>query len=126
MNDPGAAVSGNALEQLARWPDPAPVEPLLAVVQKDSDSARRKRALGSAIRLATVAADERQRPAETLVRWFQQANYAAQTIEDRRLIISGLGRLADPESLELLLPCLQDPKLQEEAAVEQEIGRAHV
>jgi HEAT repeat protein len=117
VNDPDAAVSGNALEQLARWPDPAPVEPLLAVVQKDADPSRRKRALASAIRLATVAADERQRPAETLVRWFQQANDAAQTIEDRRLIISGLGRLADHESLELLLPFLQDPKLQEEAAV---------
>jgi len=117
VNDPNAAVAGNAIEQLARWPDPAPVEPLLAIVQKDADPSRRKTALRSAIRLATVAADERQRPVETLVRWFQQANDAAQTIEDRRLIISGLGRLADPESLELLLPYLQDPKLQEEAAV---------
>jgi HEAT repeat protein len=117
VNDPNAAVAGNALEQLAHWPEPAPVEPLLAIVQKDADPSRRKRALGSAIRLATVAADERQRPPETLVRWFQQANEAARTIEDRRLIISGLGRLADPESLELLLPYLQDPNLQDEAAV---------
>jgi HEAT repeat protein len=117
VNDPNAAVAGNALEQLARWPDPAPIEPLLAVVQKDADPSRRKRALGSAIRLATVAADEHQRPAQTLVRWFQQADDAAQTIEDRRLIISGLGRLADPESLELLIPYLQNPNLQQEAAV---------
>jgi len=117
VDDPNVAVAGNAIDQLARWPDPAPVEPLLAVVQKDADPTRRKRALGSAIRLATIAADEHQRPTETLVRWFQQANDASQSIEDRRLIISGLGRLADPESLELLIPYLQNPNLRQEAAV---------
>jgi HEAT repeat protein len=117
VDDPNAAVASNALEQLARWPDPAPVETLLGIVQKDADPSRRKRALASAIRLAAVAADEHQRPPETLVRSFQQANDTAQTIQDRRLIISGLGRLADPESLELLLPYLKDPNLQDEAAV---------
>jgi HEAT repeat protein len=117
VDDPNVAVAGNAIDQLARWPDPAPVEPLLAVVQKDADPTRRKRSLGSAIRLATIAADEHQRPTETLVRWFQQANDASQSIEDRRLIISGLGRLADPESLELLIPYLQNPNLRQEAAV---------
>ena len=45
-NDADAAVAGNAIEQLARWPEPAPVQPLLAIVQKDADPSRRKRALG--------------------------------------------------------------------------------
>jgi HEAT repeat protein len=117
MNDPNNTVAGNALEQLARWPDPAPMESLLAIVQKDADPARRKRALASAIRLATVAADEHQRPPEMLVKWFQQANAAADSVEERRLIISGLGRVPELESLQLLAPYLNNPDLKEEAAV---------
>lgn len=116
INDPNETVADNALEQLARWPDPEPIDSLLAIAQKDANPSRRKRALGSAIRLAMAAADERQRPVKTLVKWFQAANEAAQTSEDRRLIISGLGRAADPQSLLLLRPYLNDPNLQEEAA----------
>ncbi len=116
VHNPNAVVAANALEQLARWPDPAPIETLFAVVEKDTDPARRQRALASAIRLATAAAEEHQRPVETLVNWFRQANAAAQTLADRRLIISGLGRVPDPESLELLALYLEDASLREEAA----------
>ncbi len=115
VNDSNPVVAANALEQLARWPDPAPIETLFAVVRNDTNPARRKRALLSAIRLATAAADEHQRPVEALVGWFRQADQAAQTLEERRLVISGLGRLADAESLALLAPYLDYAGLREEA-----------
>lgn len=117
LADPDETVADNALEQLGRWPDPSPVESLLAVVEKGSNPARRKRALGSVIQLAVVATEERQRSNDALVGWFQRANQAAQTLEDRRRLLSGLGRLKHPASLALLIPYLEQPDLQTEAAL---------
>lgn len=117
MNDTNESVAANAIEQLARWPDPAPVDALLAMAQTGANPAQRARALASAIQLATTAAEERQRPEETVVKWFQRANQAAQTPQDRRLIISGLGRLKHVESFRLVAPYLDDPALRNEAAV---------
>jgi HEAT repeat protein len=117
LNDPNESVAANAVEQLARWPDPTPIDDLFAVVQSGANPARRSRALASVIQLATTAADEHQRPAETVVKWFQRASQAAQTMEERRLIISGLGRLNHIESFRLLAPYLNDRGLQQEAAL---------
>ncbi len=115
--DADAAVAATAIEQLARWPDAAPIDELLAVAQAGTDPVQRERAVASAIQLATAAADERQRPDATIVQWFQQAGRLARTLEDRRHIISGLGRLKHIESFQLLVPYLDDPALQNEAAV---------
>lgn len=111
------SVAANAVEQLARWPDPAPVDELLVMVQTGASPAVRQSALASAIRLTTGAAEERQRPAATLVEWLQKANQAATTTQERRLIISGLGYVSDPASLRLLVPFLSDQELQGEASV---------
>ncbi len=117
MKDADDSVVATALVQLAHWPDPAPIDDLLAVAHTGANPAQRKRALASAIRLATTAADEHQRPAETVGKWFERANQAAQTTQDRRLIISGLGRVKHIRSLRLLIPYLEDKELQNEAAV---------
>ncbi|MCX6902356.1 MAG: DUF1080 domain-containing protein [Verrucomicrobia bacterium] len=117
MNDANESVAANALEQLARWPDPAPMNDLFTVVQTGANPALRKRALASAIQLATAAAEEQQRPAGLVVKWFERANQAAQTTQDRRLIISGLGRVKHLASLRLLTPYLDHKQLQNEAAV---------
>ncbi|MBN2506588.1 MAG: DUF1080 domain-containing protein [Verrucomicrobia bacterium] len=116
MNDSRDPVALQTLDQLARWPDPAPVEHLLAVAETGANAARRNRALASAIRLATTAADERQRPEDTLVRWLERASRAAQTTGERRLVISGLGRLKRVESLRVLAAYLNDPGVRNEAA----------
>ncbi len=117
LHDDNESVAATATEELARWPNPAPVEDLLAVVHSDANRVIRQRALTSVIQLATTAADEHQRPTETVVQWFQAASQAAQSIEDRRLIISGLGRLPHIESLHLLSSYLDTPGLQNEAAI---------
>jgi HEAT repeat protein len=117
MTDANESVAANAIEQIARWPDPSPIDNLVVVAQTSANPALRKCALTSIIKLATTAAEERQRPAEVIVKWFQRAIPSAQTIEDRRLIISGLGRLKHIESFRLLAPYLADVGLQNEAAV---------
>jgi HEAT repeat protein len=110
-------VAAETIEQLGRWPDPAPVESLLAVLQDRAKAGWRRRALASVIQLATVAADEHQRPDETVIGWFRRAGLAAQSPEERRAIVSGLGRIKHPESLRLLKPYLDDPGVQNEAAI---------
>jgi HEAT repeat protein len=117
MNDPIESVAVCVIEQLGRWPDPAPIDDLLADMRVNTNSARQKRALASVIQLATAAADERQRPDEILVKWFRLASQMAQTTEEQRLIVSGLGRLKHLESLRLLARYLENPELKNEAAV---------
>jgi HEAT repeat protein len=116
LSDADETVALNAIDCLGRWPDAGPIEELLAVVQTGSNAARRQRALGSVIRLATVAAEEGQRPCPSVAGWFQTANKAVQTVGEKRLIISGLGRLGCVEALAVVQPYLEDPAVQPEAA----------
>ncbi len=114
--DPDETVADNALSQLGRWPDPAPMETLLRAMDAASSPALRKRALGSVIDLAATAADEGQTPEATIARWVQRANPVAQSIGEKRRILGVLGRLRTVESFRLLAPYLDDPNLRTEAA----------
>jgi HEAT repeat protein len=117
MTDADETVAANALESLGDWPDPAPVESLLAVVDSSSNPKSRQRAVASVIQLATVAADEHQRPDGVVVGWLAHVSAAAQSIAEQRRIISVLGRLKLAESFRLLLPWLDQPDLQAEAGI---------
>jgi hypothetical protein len=117
LGDTNEAVADNALEQLGRWPDPAPMDSLLAVAETAADPLRRRRALLSAARMAATAADENQRPAGVVAAWLERASAAAQSVEEKRLLISALGRLKIARSLRLLLPYLEDRSLEAEAAL---------
>ena len=46
LGDADAAVAANAIEQLGRWPDPPPIDGLLAVAETGANPAQRKRAWG--------------------------------------------------------------------------------
>jgi HEAT repeat protein len=115
MKDSDDAVAANAIENLGYWPDPGPVEALLTVVGNGANTKARQSALASVIQLATVAVDERQRSDAIVVRWLQRASPAAQSVAERRQIISVLGRLKRLESFRLLLPWLDQPEVQAEA-----------
>jgi len=117
MKDANEAVAANAIENLGRWPDPAPVEALLAVVETGASPRSRQRALASVIQLATVAAEEHQRPDALVAGWLERASPAAQSLAERRRLISVLGRLKRVESFRLLLPWLDQPDLRTEAAL---------
>jgi HEAT repeat protein len=115
MQDSNEAVAANTIQSLGNWPDPAPVEALLKVVDTGANPKSRQRALASVMHLAMVAADEHQRPDALVVGWIQRASPAAQSLAERRQIISVLGRLKRLESFRLLLPWLDQPDLQTEA-----------
>ncbi len=117
LDDTREQFAASLATQLGHWPDPAPVEGLFEVARKSQRASLRRRALTSAIQLATAAAEEHQRPEETLAGWFQEAGRVAESVEERRLIISGLGRVKQAASFRLLAPYLNDPSLQTEAAI---------
>ena len=114
--DPDSEVADNALAQLGRWPDAAPIETLLKAMNAGTSPGLRKRALVSVIDLAATAADEGQVPEPTIVNWLQRANPVAQSPEDKRRILGLLGRLKTVESFRLLAPYLEDATLRTEAA----------
>jgi hypothetical protein len=115
--DANETIANETIENLGYWPDPAPVEALLAVVDSAANPGSRQRALASVIQLTTVAADEHQCPERVLAGWLGQASAAAQTVAERRQIISVLGRLQRAESFRLLLPWLKQPDLQAETGI---------
>ena len=115
-SDSDEAVADNALAQLGRWPDPAPMDSLLQAMDTAATPGLRQRALVSVIDLATTAADEKQAPEAAIARWMQRANPLAQSVAEKRRILGILGRLKTIESFRLLAPYLEDPDLRTEAA----------
>jgi HEAT repeat protein len=115
-SDPESEVASNAVAELGRWPNPAPMEAVLKVMSSGATPQLRRRALVSVIDLATTATDEAQAPDPAIVSWLQRINWADASTDDKRRLLGLLGRLKTDQSLKLLLPCLDDPRLRTEAA----------
>jgi HEAT repeat protein len=114
--DRDATVADNALTELGRWPSLAPMETLLKATEAAATPALRKRALASALDLASAAVDENLVPAPTVAAWLARANPAVQSTADKLRLVGLLGRVKAIESFRLLLPYLDDPGVQVEAA----------
>ncbi len=114
-NDDPAVVAGT-VTHLSRWPDPSPIEPLIALVEDEAtDPEVRRRAVSAVIQLATTAADRGQRPDDVVAEWFGRADAAVETVEEKRLLLSGLARVHTVGSLRLIEPYVEDPEVQTEA-----------
>ena len=103
------------ITRLGEWPDPAPIEPLLAVMESSPLEDARRRACSAVIRLTTNAADQRQRPDDVLMGWFGRADAAVETVGEKRQLLSGIARVHTVGSLRLLEPYLEDPEVRGEA-----------
>jgi HEAT repeat protein len=114
--DPNLAVADQAIAQLGRWPDPAPMEILLETMETGKNPTSRKCSLNSVIDLAANAADEAQRPPTAIVEWLQRANNGARDVPEKRRILGVLGQLKTVESFRLLASYLDNPDLRTEAA----------
>jgi hypothetical protein len=101
--------------RLADWPDPAPIESLLTVMEASAEPEVRRRTCAAVLQLTTRAAEEEQRPDDVLVKWFGRASAAADSVQEKRQLLSGLARVHTLESLRVLEPYLQDPQVRGEA-----------
>jgi hypothetical protein len=75
----------------------------------------RRRACSAVIQLTTQAAEGQQRPDDVLVTWFGRASAGAETVREKRQLVSGLARVHTLESLRVLEPYLRDPEVEAEA-----------
>gem|GEM_PF-917345 len=109
-------VAVETIRHLGRWPNPAPIPDLLEIVESTSDEVLRKRAVAAIVQLATVAADKQQSSTDQLVSWLQRVNNFTKSVQEKRRIISTLGRVSHIRSLQLLSVYLDDPEVNKEAA----------
>jgi len=116
LGDANQDLVQSTISQLGRWPDPAPIAALFKVVEGNASSNLRRRALTAALQLTTSAADQKQATNQELVAWFRRAGQAAQSVSEKRLLISGLGRVQHIQSVQLLSSYLADANVKIEAA----------
>jgi hypothetical protein len=124
-DSPDPQVSDTALRLLAHWPEAGPAPKLLEIFRATTNEVHRTLALRGVVRLATLWADPATRPAggnaqppPEAVEWLKQAKAAIRDqVEEKRILLSGLGDLSSAEGLQLLEPYLDDSTVQRDAAL---------
>jgi HEAT repeat protein len=116
LRDSNPSLVALALDNLSKWPNPAPIDDLLGFVDIASDAGVRQRAMNGVVQLAAGAGNARQAPAAVVAAWFQRAGKSARSTQEKGTVVSGLGRWTDVESVKLLVPYLDDREVRTEAA----------
>ncbi|NOY82815.1 MAG: HEAT repeat domain-containing protein [Kiritimatiellaeota bacterium] len=101
-----------AVRALADWPDPTPVPSLLYLAKSSDEEVTRVLCLRGLVRL--LGQPSERSDAETAA-LFRQAFAAAHRREEKRMVLSGLARLASPQALDVALPYIADNDLAPEA-----------
>jgi HEAT repeat protein len=112
VGDHNAWLAGTTVDQLANWPGPEPIGRLLELAESGGAEPRlRTRVLRAALQLIAAAWDRQQAISAELSMWFQRAGKAAHSADEKRLIISALGRWRNAEALLPLISFLSDPEV---------------
>ena len=106
-----AAVQDAALRVLADWPDARPLAALVRCLRTTSRPTHRVLALRGCVRLLSLG----NTPPEAALRVYADLASRARRAEDRKLVLSGLAKVADPAALQAIEPFLADPATRGEA-----------
>ncbi len=106
-----AAVSDTAVRVLADWPDSPALPALLEVYRTAKDDAHRFLALRGCVRLLELG----EQAAPQAVKTYGELLAGTQRPDDRKVLLSGLAKVADPEALKLVEPFVGDAQVQAEA-----------
>jgi len=110
LNGDEPALREEAARVLSNWPNPEALPHLLALAQGD-DAFRKDLGLRGYVRLARL-----ERAADKKTEMLQAATAIAKSQQERWLVLAAWGTLATEESLNTLLPNLDDPEVRNEAA----------
>ena len=110
--NPDARVRDVAVRALAAWPDMAAWDVLMDHYRQGATETVRGLALQGLVRLA---GEENSRPDAKLVERYRQLIDGARGEADLRLVLGGLGGVADAGALELALPLLANASIRPEA-----------
>jgi len=114
LQDPAADVQRGALNALANWPTPDPLDDLLALARSTGDATRPVLALRGYIKLAQIPSS--RTPAATAV-LLGTAMTVATRGEEKKSTLAALQRVVCPESLDVARQSLSDPLVAAEAKV---------
>ena len=118
LNGASPPVRAAALRTLADWPTSAAATTLIALAKSsETKPNEREIALRGALRMATAVAAGRERSPLNALEIFTEAGRAAQTLDEKRLVVASLGSLKHPAAVALLQPFLDDPALQGDASL---------
>lgn len=109
VKDANEAIRDAAVRTLAEWPDDKPLDDLLDLARTAPQQGHKVLALRGYVRLA----GQTQNPTALYAR----AMELAQRLEDKKLVLAGLGTASTVEALDLVEKSLNDPSLQEEAGL---------
>ncbi|MCX6967468.1 MAG: HEAT repeat domain-containing protein [Verrucomicrobia bacterium] len=108
------ALADSLILKLGRWPNPAPIQFLLPQLS-GSQTGRSRRALTAIVELAVSSIQDKKQPVTEIIDLFRQLQKSANKVEDKRLVISGLGNLKHRESIKMLTPYYEDQEVKGEA-----------
>ncbi len=109
-NDP--VLKDAAIRALANWPDVSAADDLLDIIRGSDDLTHQVLALRGYVNIIDTA----DLPPGKKIRYLKDALAVVRRPEDKKLIISGLGKVPALESLKLMSAYLNDEDLQAEAA----------
>ncbi|HNR29374.1 MAG TPA: HEAT repeat domain-containing protein [Candidatus Hydrogenedentes bacterium] len=101
-----------AIGALADWPRVEVLEDLRVALDRETAPAPRARALRGYVRLLALPSD---RPVGDTLGCFAQLLQDARNVDERKIILSGLGNVPRRGALELVMPYFDDAGLQDEA-----------
>lgn len=113
IDDPREDVGFAAVRALADWPDAEPADAILEMAINLQDLRSHVLLLRGYVRLAAVA---EPRAADERLGALDAAMHAARRNEERTLILSAIGKVADASALDMLRPYLNQEALGDEAA----------
>lgn len=100
-----------AFRVLADWPEVSALPALVDFYQRTTNASQRTLALRGCVRLLSQGGQ----PVGQTLKTYAQLLAGARTPEDRRLVLSGLAKVADPAALKLVEPLASDPAIEAEA-----------
>ena len=112
VSDKQEPVRDEAVRVLAGWPDPSAAELLLELARTAQKPAYQVLALNGYVRLAGLSEGD-----DAKMKMLAQAMELVKRPDEKKLLLSALGGVHTPESLQRILPYLGDPALIEEASL---------
>lgn len=113
LNHADEAVRDAAFRVLADWPDAGALPALVEVIRSTSNDTQRTLALRGAVRLLRLG---EQPPAQS-AKAYGELLGLARRVDDRKLVLSGLGAVPDASALKIVEPLLAEAPVRKEAEV---------
>ena len=101
-----------AVRALCEWPNAEPASHLSKIVQTSDNKKHKVLALRGFVRLIGLESD---RPADTTVQLYKQAMDLASSVNDKKMVLSGLANIKSVDALEMAAEYLDNKDIQQEA-----------